>query len=92
MKITSLCLIRTIPILLAIVMILGCESEERNDQAFVYDKAEFPGATPWTSENFNNNPKNFKLPSLATGAAAPTRKELLTELLSSSTGYDLNSS
>lgn len=49
-----------IPIVLAIMMISGCGSVKRNEQAFVYDKAEFPGAKPWTSENFNNNPKNFQ--------------------------------
>jgi hypothetical protein len=28
--------------------------------AFWYDKATLPGAKPWTSENFKNNPDNFQ--------------------------------
>lgn len=60
MRIAKLCLMRTIPIVLAIVMISGCGSVKRNEQAFVYHKAEFPEAKPWTSENFNNNPNNFR--------------------------------
>jgi hypothetical protein len=28
--------------------------------SFVYDQAAFPGAKPWTSENFKNNPDNFQ--------------------------------
>lgn len=27
---------------------------------FTYNKADFPNAKPWTSENFNNNPNNFR--------------------------------
>jgi len=31
-----------------------------NVTAFSYDKAALPGAKPWTSENFKNNPDNFQ--------------------------------
>jgi hypothetical protein len=60
MKLTQSCLITSIPIVAATMMISGCESVERDEPAFVYDKAEFPGAKPWTSEKFDNDSKTFR--------------------------------
>jgi len=33
---------------------------EVSQDVFSYDKAALPGAKPWTSENFKNNPDNFQ--------------------------------
>lgn len=46
-----------------IILLSGCCSTGTsigNITAFNYDKAALPGAKPWTSENFNNNPENFQ--------------------------------
>ena len=51
---------RAIPIGLAITMLPGCGSAGGDEDALVYDRAEFPGAKPWTSENLNNRTKNFQ--------------------------------
>jgi protein-tyrosine phosphatase len=48
-------------------LIAGCgqtgttvREESGEVSAFSYDEAEFPGAKPWTHENFRNNPDNFQ--------------------------------
>jgi hypothetical protein len=40
----------------------GCSMTQSGSSTdvFRYDPAEFPGAKPWTSENFKNNPDNFQ--------------------------------
>ena len=46
-----------------IVLLNGCSSIGTSNgkiTAFNYDKAALPGAKPWTSENFKNNPDNFQ--------------------------------
>ena len=39
----------------ALAILGGCASP-----AFMFDQAELPGAKPWTSANFRNNPDNFQ--------------------------------
>ncbi|WP_455221374.1 hypothetical protein, partial [Kaarinaea lacus] len=40
----------------------GCSTLEQPSatEAFHYDRTALPGAKPWTSENFRNNPDNFQ--------------------------------
>jgi len=40
----------------------GCSAREHTARAaaFSYDHAALPGAKPWTSEDFRNNPDNFQ--------------------------------
>ena len=60
MRITKSCFVATIPIVFAI-LITPCHAQTKQESpVFVYDRGEFPGAKPWTSETFNNNPKNFQ--------------------------------
>ena len=51
-------------ILTAILFSPGCTNTtspaDNEPSAFVYEKANFPGATPWTSEEFRNDPANFQ--------------------------------
>ena len=59
-----------LPVLALLVVLFlstGCcqrtpKAEERAQEAsvFVYDPAEFPGAKPWTSDDFKNDPDNFQ--------------------------------
>jgi len=42
-------------LLAAIILLSGCATT-----AFHYDQAALPGAKPWTSEAFKNNPENFQ--------------------------------
>jgi len=60
MKFAQSCLMTSIPIVAAIMTMSGCGSVERDEPAFVYDKAEFPGAKPWTSEKIDNDSKTFR--------------------------------
>ena len=60
MKFAQSYMMRSTLIIVAIMMISGCKPGERDDPAFVYDNAEFPGAKPWTSENFDNDSKTFR--------------------------------
>jgi 3',5'-cyclic AMP phosphodiesterase CpdA len=55
------------------VLIQGCEQATPEKPAFVYDKAEFTGAKPWTSEVFYNDPNNFQFAIIGdrTGGANP---------------------
>jgi protein-tyrosine phosphatase len=36
------------------------QGEAQKTQVFSYDPTAFPGAKPWTSENFKNDPENFQ--------------------------------
>ena len=58
-----------LPILMTLTglfLLPGCQSVSpplENDVAeavFTYDTAEIPGAKPWSSENFANDPDNFQ--------------------------------
>lgn len=64
MKTQSLFYLRTTLTALALAMLLGCAQttqDTNNDvSAFYYDEEAFPDAKPWSSENFQNNPKNFQ--------------------------------
>ena len=73
MKVDKSHFMRPILIVLAIMMIWGCASRQQKKHALVYDKAQFPEAKPWTSENINNDPKNFQFAIIGdrTGGANP---------------------
>jgi protein-tyrosine phosphatase len=67
-------------VLLGLFLMTGCgqthktvSEESTNASAFSYDQDEFPGAKPWTSENFKNNPDNFQFAVLGDrgGGASP---------------------
>jgi len=72
-----------VPVLVLLVVLFlstGCcqrtpKAEERAQEAsvFVYDPAEFPGAKPWTSDDFKNDPDNFQFAVLGDrgGGASP---------------------
>ena len=60
MNITRQHFMGIIPVVFAIMLSSSAQAADKNENAFVYDKAEFPGAKPWSSEKFNNNPKNFQ--------------------------------
>ena len=51
----------------------GCrkDTSPSSTTAFHYDAAEFPGAKPWTSENFKNNPDHFQFAILGDRGAGP---------------------
>jgi 3',5'-cyclic AMP phosphodiesterase CpdA len=56
----------------ALVILLGCSlvpscsqadrtvRQETEETAFAFDEAAFPGAKPWTSQEFENNPAEFQ--------------------------------
>ena len=50
--------------LMAFAFTVGCDGptaiQTPEKAAFSFDPAELPGAKPWTSENFKNNPDNFQ--------------------------------
>ena len=52
----------TVLLLTGIILQGGCTALQRGSgtNVFQYDKAALPGAKPWTSENFKNNPENFQ--------------------------------
>jgi hypothetical protein len=67
-------------LLASLPLLSGCcqralvDAEEAQVQpAFSYDPAEFPGARPWTSEDFKNDPDNFQFAVLGDrgGGASP---------------------
>jgi protein-tyrosine phosphatase len=64
-------------LLVGFAMIAGCSQYDTATQdkasVFSYDKVEFPGAKPWTSENFKNHPNNFQFAVLGDrgGGASP---------------------
>jgi len=60
-------------LLVGLVLLAGCDSSKtdskaarkteaatQTDSVFSYDAAEFPGAKPWSSEKFKNNPDDFQ--------------------------------
>jgi len=49
-------------LLVGIILQIGCTTAQTGSEtsAFYYDQAALPGAKPWTSENFRNNPQNFQ--------------------------------
>ena len=55
-------LIFTMFLLVGILLLSGCSTTQSglSGAGFVYDQAALPGAKPWTSENFKNNPENFQ--------------------------------
>ncbi|WP_455202802.1 hypothetical protein, partial [Kaarinaea lacus] len=60
-KITFLTSIAAIA-LACIFLQSGCSKSEQSSvtEAFHYDQAALPGAKPWSTENFRNNPDNFQ--------------------------------
>ncbi len=62
-------------VLLAVIALTtGCmQDRTQAAAAFSYDPAEFPGAKPWTSENFKNDPEDFQFAILGDrgGGASP---------------------
>ena len=48
-------------------------TRSKETPAFVFDQVGFPGAKPWTSEAFNNDPNNFQFAIIGdrTGGANP---------------------
>jgi protein-tyrosine phosphatase len=58
-------------------MLLGCNQANteanKSTSAFEYDQAAIPGAKPWSSENFKNDPYNFQFAVLGDrgGGASP---------------------
>ena len=60
MKEIKLRYFRAIPVLLIIIISLGCAPTRQEPVVFKYDRATFSAAKPWTSENFKNNPDNFQ--------------------------------
>jgi hypothetical protein len=45
----------------ALSLVVGCAQEgTQQAAAFSYDEVEIPGAKPWTSENFRNDPDDFQ--------------------------------
>ena len=64
MKTTISILIKTVTIAVFFLMFIGCDQVKqeplKEKSSFEYDKAEFQGAKPWSSENFKNNPDNFQ--------------------------------
>jgi hypothetical protein len=52
--------------LTALFLLPGCQSvsppleNDATEAVFTYDTAEIPGAKPWSSENFANDPNNFQ--------------------------------
>jgi len=59
MRKTNTILFTTTLVTLALAMFMGC-AQTQKAPLFSYDTAGLPGAKPWTSENFNNNPENFQ--------------------------------
>ena len=49
-------------VLACIILQSGCSTTRSgsSDAVFHYDRATLPGAKPWTSENFKNDPDNFQ--------------------------------
>jgi len=48
-------------LLMILSLLAGCSREATKETpVFSFDQAAFPGAKPWTSENFLNNPHNFQ--------------------------------
>jgi predicted phosphodiesterase len=50
-------------LLTGVILLSGCSTVMQSGgstAAFNYDNAAFPGAKPWTSENFKNNTDNFQ--------------------------------
>ncbi len=64
---------------------------EAPEAAFVYDAAEIPGAKPWSSENFANDPDNFQFAIIGDRAGGPIQRVLTKRLWISSTGCSLSS-
>lgn len=72
MNTSTPCLRGTISIAVTVMLIAGCGNRTArvaeqqmaevpgDNSAFVYDAAEFPGAKPWTSENFRSDSSNFR--------------------------------
>jgi len=63
----------TTVVVLAFLLFNGCSQIKKANSDFVYDKNEFPGPKPWTSENFLNTPDNFQFAILGDrgGGASP---------------------
>ena len=51
----------------------GIQGKAEETPVFSYDQTAFPGAKPWTSESFKNDPKNFQFAVLGDrgGGASP---------------------
>jgi hypothetical protein len=64
MKTQRVFIFKTSLIALVVTMLLACnqtlEKVNEDVSAFYYDEEAFPLAKPWSSENFQNNPKNFQ--------------------------------
>ena len=60
-------------LLLGLALVAGCGRDAQRTTAFSYDQAEFPGAKPWASEDFKNDPDNFQFAILGDrgGGASP---------------------
>ncbi|MGW8303956.1 MAG: metallophosphoesterase family protein, partial [Desulfobacterales bacterium] len=58
----SISLTLGIAMICGIMLLNGCSTVQKGSTAAMlsYDKAALSGTKPWTSENFNNNPKNFQ--------------------------------
>jgi len=65
----------TVLLLAGIIPQSGCSSLQgvRSGDVFSYDRADFPGARPWTSEDFENDPEEFQFAVIGdrTGGADP---------------------
>ncbi|MFC1681335.1 hypothetical protein ACFL1S_06080 [Pseudomonadota bacterium] len=67
----------TVGFLVGLLLLTGCAStsttpgDMKSTSGFVYDQSAISGATPWTSENFKNDPENFQCASIGdrTGGA-----------------------
>jgi 3',5'-cyclic AMP phosphodiesterase CpdA len=47
--------------LVGLMLVAGCgQYDARQQSGFSFDRSAFPGATPWTSENFKNDPDDFQ--------------------------------
>ena len=52
--------------LTGLFLLTGCQTasppleNDAAEAAFTYDATEIPGAKPWSSENFANDPNNFQ--------------------------------
>jgi hypothetical protein len=64
-------------LLVCAALLGGCSRTDETIQGkaavFAFDQAEFPGAKPWTSESFRNDPYNFQFAVLGDrgGGASP---------------------
>jgi len=64
MKITKL-LYRSVSVFIAAIIFFSCcnsitDNENQKSSTFIYEKAKFSTARPWSSEDFKNNPANFQ--------------------------------